>query len=106
MLARSRTIIPKDDRFVPVCTSLDDNYYVRNGCYLSEYSIETIADILAQHADDREVSILCADEEVYAETISRLIEDAEIWQASGKIELGEQVFFAQDDEALIISIKF
>ncbi len=106
MLARSRTIIPKDDRFVPVCTSLDNNYFVHNGCYLSEYSIAAIADIMAQHTDEREVSILCADEEVYAETISRLIEDAEIWKAAARVELGEQVFFAQDDEALIISIKF
>lgn len=105
MLMRSRSVTTSDS-FVPVCSALDNNYFVRNGCYITEYSIEEIGNIMAERSVDNSVSIMCADYDVYCETIEKLIENAEIWQTADKVQLGGEVFFAQDDEMFIITIKY
>lgn len=105
MLMRSRTI-NKTDKFVPVCKKLDNNYFVRNGCYLTEYSVDSIGKIMAERSVDNTVSIMFADEASYLETIDKLIENAEIWQTADYVQLGGEVFFAQDDEMYIITIKY
>lgn len=60
---------------VPVCTSVANNYYVREGLYLTEYNYDYIKTIFdAGYANGKNcVSFKCANLDVYSDVVDQLI---------------------------------
>lgn len=88
--------------FVPQCYSMDNNYFVRNGAYLSYYSDEGISDILNNYASVGEAEIMFADKNSYSEAVNRLFDDGDIWNFIDS----EEVTYTNDDVMYILKIKY
>lgn len=79
MLLRTRTM-GSDNQFVPVCDSLDQNYYVRRGSYLDSYSPEGVDAILARSAGERRIEIMFRTSEALQEAMTDLLDNGKIWE--------------------------
>ena len=69
-----------DNLFVPVCDSLDQNYYVRRGSYLDSYSPEGVDAILARSAGERRIEIMFRTSEALQEAMTDLLDNGKIWE--------------------------
>lgn len=67
---------------VPVCTAMNDNYYVREGLYFTEFSKDRIADVFARAYERQSsyVTLKCSSREVYEEIRRFLIEEQGIFE--------------------------
>ena len=67
---------------VPVCTAMNDNYYVREGLYFTELSKDRIADVFARAYERQSsyVTLKCSRREVYEEIRRFLIEEQGIFE--------------------------
>lgn len=76
-----RTHEINEDLVMPECTALEDNYFVREKAYFSEYDKEKLAELidrrLAEGAED--ISFCCGDEACYDEMCKALLDDREIF---------------------------
>ena len=65
----------------PECTSMDANYYVMEGAYFTDYEETAVADFFERgYADAKtDVTLKCADEEVFSLFKQHLIEEQEIF---------------------------
>ena len=73
---------PDDEIELPKCTEQKDNYYIREGLYLTEYDEEKLKKIFEQtYADEsRYVMFRCSDEAVFDEIREKLIDNQEVFQ--------------------------
>lgn len=83
---------------IPVCTSIENNYYVREGLYLEEYDREYIKGLFASaYANGQEfVSFKCANRDVYADAVDDLIKGNAIFDMLQNSN--ESVSYVKDDE--------
>lgn len=67
---------------VPVCTTMTDNYYVREGLYFTELSKDRITDVFARAYERQSsyVTLKCSSREVYEEIRRFLIEEQGIFE--------------------------
>ena len=67
---------------IPVCDSMEDNYYVREGRYFTELDKDRIEQLFekAYEEENHYVTLKCADEEIYGEMVKYLIEDQGIFR--------------------------
>ena len=67
---------------VPVCTAMNDNYYVREGLYFTELSEDRIADVFARAYEEQSsyVTLKCSSREIYEEIRRFLIEEQGIFE--------------------------
>ena len=76
---------------LPACVSLDCNYYVKEGTYVTSSDEETLRRIFEEKFDQNEgyITIKCADETVYQEVRRLLLEEQKIFsflhQADGTV---------------------
>lgn len=77
----SRTHTPGDLFALPACTSMEDNYYVRENAYFTGVDQERIASLFAaaRRLGQEMVTLKCADDEVYESLRRRLLDDQEIF---------------------------
>lgn len=71
-----------DDQFqMPVCDSMTDNYYVREGLYLECYDEQGLAEIFESFAEGNEkcITIKCSDDAVYQDVCNKLIGESKIF---------------------------
>lgn len=67
---------------MPNCTSIKDNYYVREGAYFTTFDEEQLRSLF-QMASSRQsycVTLKCADPDVYEQMKKRLLEDGNVFQ--------------------------
>lgn len=99
----SRTHSFEDTVELPVCDSIEDNYYVREGLYFESYDrqqLENIFDSEAVKAADY-VMLKCANAQVYGEMLSEIIENKQIF---GLIKSSEgAISYASNEELCTIS---
>ena len=85
---------------MPVCESLEDNYYVREGAYFTEVNeeqLETLFDNAAEQGRT-DIALKCAYPTVYEEMVRKLIEEQEIFSYM-QVE-GDSVAYAQNEKQL------
>lgn len=105
LLMRSRTF-DSGQLFVPVCSSMNDNYFVRSNAYLNNYSPEEIAAVMAGNAGSREAEIMFSNETAYKAAVQSLFDNQEIWSLSEYVWLNEYVSYSSDDLMYVLDIQF
>lgn len=88
---------------IPECSSMEDNYYVREGVYFTSVDAERLK-VVFQDAYENEssyVTLKCADELTYSEMFRYLIEDQEIFQYLNALE--GTVSYAENKEQQSLS---
>ncbi len=88
---------------VPVCDSMEDNYYVREGLYFTQTDREKLEQVFAASYErgSTYVTLKCADLTVYDEMIRHLIEEQEIFDYLNTQE--GTVSYAENEEQLSLS---
>ena len=83
---------------MPVCDSMDDNYFVREGAYFTEYDEDEVENFFEKAIDrgQREISLLCADENVYELFQNELLNNQKIFQFY--YTAGSQIAYTEDRE--------
>jgi hypothetical protein len=87
---------------LPVCTSMEDNYYVREGLYFTEYDEEKLAAVFDRY-DSRQqgyVTIKCTDES-YDDIASKLIDSQGVYDYVDKSY--QKVAYSSNSELKTIS---
>lgn len=76
-----KTHVIKDNIVLPICDSMDDNYYVREGLYLTELDTNVIKNAFenARLNEDKMVTLKCENANVYTALYKHLIDDHEIF---------------------------
>ncbi len=79
----------------PLCQSMEDNYYVREGCYFTELDDEKLKKVFSGAYAEKSnyVTLKCSDEKVYQEMYQYMIEDQGIFTylnaQEGKVSYAE-----------------
>lgn len=100
-LACTRTV-DADREFIPECSSMSANYFVRNGTYLTDYSDTAVTDILDKYAGAGQAEIMFSDMNVYNEAKEHLFENGKIWE----IIDSEKINYAEDETMMILTIRY
>ena len=68
--------VGENNLFVPECTSMKDNYFVRNGIYFEQYDrAKALLSIAAQHVSKGRAEMMFATEEAYSAAVEDLIDN-------------------------------
>ena len=105
MLARSRNF-ESNSQFVPLCVSLNDNYFVRNGNYLAEYYFSEIDKRLTEHEADGRIEIMFSTQEAYQMAIADLFNNETIWNAQIFQNAGGTINYQTDDDMYVLRLIF
>lgn len=67
---------------MPMCNSLEANYYVREGAYFTEVNYEQLVQLLARYEEEEKetVTLRCADDAVYQELSEELLTKQKIFK--------------------------
>ena len=92
---------------MPYCDHLDDNYYVREGAYFSEASLQAFSDLASRkHSEGADcVRFKCATQDIYTQMISLLIDEKHIFDYIYKAP-GESLLFTRSDAQRSFTVWF
>lgn len=78
----TRTHSISDFVILPLCDSLESNYYVREGAYFRELDLEQLEQLIQKYrTEEREsVTLRCADDAVYRQMTEELLEKQKIFR--------------------------
>ncbi|MBR1528585.1 MAG: hypothetical protein IJ642_04690 [Oscillospiraceae bacterium] len=105
MLARSRTF-DSNGQFVPLCASLDENYFVRNGNYLTEYYFSEIDRRLTEHQSEGRIEIMFSTPEAYQMAVNDLFNSETIWNAQIFQATGGTINYQTDEDMYVLRLIF
>lgn len=103
MLLRSRNVDWTQGYF-PDCTSIDENYYVKNGSYFKEYNRDDVISYIESCSDKKHCEFMFADYAAYKEALYDLFDDNKIYKASN-IEPDTMKYY-REDNMFTININF
>ena len=92
---------------MPWCDRMDDNYYVREGAYFSEASLDAFGALTRRRYDEGAdcVRFKCATQEVYAQMVSLLVDEKYIFDYIYKAP-GESLLFTRSDAQRSFTVWF
>ena len=105
MLLRTRTIDPDQD-YIPECSSIANNYFVRSNSYFDTYSIEALGWVMLQNAGSRSVEVMFSDSETFEYAVGRLFDDGDIWETGEYLSLADKISYSRDDVMLVLTINY
>ena len=88
---------------MPLCTSLEANYYVREGLYFNNFDLEHLRQVFTDAAGQNktDITLKCADAAVYTQMSKSLIEDQKIFDY---LEAPEgTIAYAQNEKQLSLT---
>lgn len=88
---------------IPVCSAMEDNYYVKEGLYFTQVDEELLEQVFqtAYENESGYVTLKCADEQTYYEMMEHLIADQKIFRYLHA--KGGTVSYAENEEQLSLS---
>ncbi len=88
---------------IPICSVMEDNYYVREGLYFTQVDEDKLASVFSEAYSDGSgyVTVKCADELTYQQMIQFLIEGQEIFKYLNSP--AATVSYAENKEQLSLS---
>lgn len=92
-----------DNYFVPVCDSMELNYYVQRGHYLERYSSEALPGYAA--ADGGHIEMLFCTKEAYDEAYTALFDRHDYW-AVDAFTRSDRLSFSVSDRMYVIEIRY
>ena len=105
MLNRSRSF-GDENLFIPVCDSLEENYFVRNQNYLDSYEFEEINRRLTENSSSGRLEVMFCTEEAYQACLQDLFYESHIWDMDLFLEKGGQIHYQQDPDLYILRFLF
>lgn len=106
MLLRSRTIDDVGNGYVPVCTTLDANYFVRNDNYLTGYQFSDIDLRLSKAAAEGGIEVMFSDSGALDAAYEALFTEQEIWDAAIFKTRKATVAYSKDSVMNVLRIGF
>lgn len=101
---KGRTV-EEDVPFVPVCSSMDENYYVKNGLYLESYSFDQVNSLMNAQAGKGGIDMMFADRDSYDEALDDLMENGNIWNTDVMMGGVDNAPYFADPELFILTIS-
>ena len=103
MLLRSRNIDWTQGYF-PDCTSIDENYYVKNGSYFKTFDRDEVISYVESCSDKKHCEFMFADFESYKKALYDLFDDNKIYKANNIDP--ESMKYYRNDQMFAININF
>ena len=96
--------VPTAPYAVPPCTSMADNYYVREGCYLESPSVDDAGAIIEAAADRGEevARFRCSDRESYDQVVEGLFDGQQVY----RFIPGNSCRYSLNDNILSVEVRF
>lgn len=101
MLLRTRNF-DMIQSYVPECKSVENNYFVKNGCYFTEYDKDAVISCIENNLNTERCEIMFADFESYKTALYSLFGDLDIRKVKG-VKTSDIIYY-HDDEMFTISI--
>ncbi len=105
-LLRSREILEGEDPFVPECSSMRENYFVRNNALIQSYSLEAVRDALLAAPVSGEAELMFGSRNAYDEAMSDLLENENLWELNEYLNISGSVTYTADDVMYILRLKY
>lgn len=105
-LLRSREIWDGEDPFVPECSSMKKNYFVRNDALIYSYSLEAVRDALLASPVPGETEMMFGSERAYNDALEDLLDNERLWELTEYLEISSTVVYTTDDDMFIIKLKY
>lgn len=107
-LFKSRCL-SSDQTNVPICDSMDDNYFVRNNSYIDSYSLQNVGNAIISSSDcneEGETELMFADESAYRDAIEGLFDRSEMFDLGDYITFSDSIYYTTIDNMYVIKIKY
>ncbi|MBR0141806.1 MAG: hypothetical protein IJM19_06140, partial [Ruminococcus sp.] len=98
--------LDENQYFIPVCSSLNDNYYVRNNCYMEYYDVDEIGTKMLECSENHEISIMFGSDDVYETAVYSLFEGEDIWTALSYVGDYSEIRYSNDEVMNVVTISF
>ncbi|MCM1528591.1 MAG: hypothetical protein NC093_01180 [Alistipes sp.] len=103
-LLRTREISSEDNFFVPECSSMKENYFVRNRAFIRDYSLEAVRDALLASPAPGKAEIMFGSKNAYDEALEDLMENERLWELSDYVDISDTVEYTADEDMYIIML--
>lgn len=103
----SATHTPQVPVALPSCDHMEDNYYVREGAYFTEASLDLFSQLVERRRAEGAPSVTfkCANAEIYSQMVRTLIDESAVFDYIKKAP-GETLSFSRSDETRSLTIWF